>query len=47
MPDGLDLDTGYVILVGDDDEVGTLYALDLTPRLPGGQRGDGDRHLAP
>jgi hypothetical protein len=29
MPDGLDLDTGYVILVGDDDEVGTLYALDL------------------
>jgi hypothetical protein len=29
MPDGLDLETGYVILVGDDDEVGTLYALDL------------------
>jgi hypothetical protein len=29
MPDGMDLDVGYVILVGDDDEVGTLYALDL------------------
>jgi hypothetical protein len=29
MPDGLDLETAYVILVGDDDEVGTLYALDL------------------
>jgi hypothetical protein len=29
MPDGMDLETGYVILVGDDDEVGTLYALDL------------------
>jgi hypothetical protein len=33
MPDGLDLETGYVILVGDDDEVGTLYALDLTHGL--------------